>query len=172
MRRRVSQAWEELGYCAPALVNVEGAQARQEDRRELQERKEAAAAVPVRREVAKSVFARMHAVVDGAASAVALFGLCFLCGCADSISWTQRVVPTTDEERQKVAEHAERVLAGTPRTLSGHDQDWDDAIAQAHRDAVAVFCRPTMWELRHKGFPDAGCDFTGRWMYCTNVSPR
>lgn len=65
MRRRTSQAWEELGYGDPAAVNVEGAQARQEDRREFQERKAEAAAVPARREVAKSVFAWMHAVVDG-----------------------------------------------------------------------------------------------------------
>ncbi len=84
-----------------------------------------------------------------------------LCGCGDNERWIERRLPTTDEERKLCAEHVEKIISQVPRTLSGHDQDWDDAIAQAHYQATMMLCRPTLWQLKDG-------DFTGQWKYYTN----
>jgi hypothetical protein len=87
-----------------------------------------------------------------------LAAVCVGCGA----SWTERREPTTDAERKAVAEHVQKILAVTPSTLGGHDQDWDDAIAEAHRQARATLCRPTLWEWD-------GNNYTGRWKYSTEI---
>jgi len=87
-----------------------------------------------------------------------------LVGC-ERTTWVERHDPTTDVERKAVAEHAERILSATPKSLNGHDQDWDDAIAQAHRDAARYLCRPTLWEWYDGGLFKPGFGLTGRWKY-------
>lgn len=93
-----------------------------------------------------------------------------LTGCEPRYGWQERFQPTTDAERRAVAEHAERILAATPRELSGHDQDWDDAIAMAHSQACRAICRPTFWEW--KDTPGGSWQFTGRWRYAEQVQPE
>lgn len=73
-------------------------------------------------------------------------GLLLACGCADKTYWDLKYVPTTEEERAKVAEETEKILAATPSQLSGHDQDWDDAISEAKETAMETWCKPTLWE--------------------------
>lgn len=88
--------------------------------------------------------------------AVALAAM--LTGC--SPVYHERYIPTTPEERKAVAAEVEHILAATPRTLSGHDQDWDDAIAAAQRAAAQTHVRPTFWEWN--------CwtqSYTGKWFY-------
>ena len=92
-------------------------------------------------------------------------------GCAPRYGWQERIQPTTDAERKAVAEHAERILAATPRELSGHDQDWDDAIAMAHDQARKILCRPTYWEWKETRFGGA-FEFTGRWRYAEQAQPE
>lgn len=82
-----------------------------------------------------------------------------LAGCADRTYWAVRTVPTTDRERADVAEQVRLMMLATPRTLAGHDQDWDDAIRAATESACASLCRPTLWE--HSGYQV----WTGRWHY-------
>lgn len=77
----------------------------------------------------------------------------------DPLYWVMRYEPTTPDERRAVADHVAKILAATPRTLSGHDQDWDDAIKEATKSAKETLCRPTMWECRKYGAP------TGKWHY-------
>lgn len=83
-------------------------------------------------------------------------------GCAKTL-WVERCVPTTEAERKAITEHVEKILAATPRTLSGHDQDWDDAISEAHRQARQTVCPLTYWEYKANGFPEGGGEYTGRW---------
>ena len=73
-------------------------------------------------------------------------GLMAVCGCGKQTYWDMKHVPTTDSERAKVAEETERILAATPRNLSGHDQDWDDAIQEAKETAMETWCKPTLWK--------------------------
>lgn len=80
-----------------------------------------------------------------------------LSGCNDKY-WRLKYTPTTGDERKAVCEHAEKILAVTPRELAGHDQDWDDAIQAAHLTAREAICRPTLWEF--DGYLE-----TGRWKY-------
>lgn len=79
-----------------------------------------------------------------------------------AVTWSIYRVPTTDKERTAVAEMVQRIMSATPRTLSGHDQDWDDAIKAATKSATETLCRPTMWESR-------GGVRTGRWKYVEEV---
>lgn len=76
--------------------------------------------------------------------------------------WIERYEPTTQAERVAVLAHAEKILAATPHTLSGHDQDWDDAITEAHRQARRVVCVPTYWEI-------VETNATGRYRYAQEV---
>lgn len=78
--------------------------------------------------------------------------------------WRLRQVPTTDTERKAVAEHVEKIMAATPRSLGGNDQDWDDAIAAAQKSALETLCRPSLWELATDSY-FAAWDYTGRWKY-------
>lgn len=90
--------------------------------------------------------------------------LIFCSGCAPS--WILKYEPTTDAERKAVAAHVEGILSATPRTLSGHDQDWDDAIMAANRAACQALCRPTLWE--YQGDMNGG-QYTGRWKYAEEL---
>lgn len=89
-------------------------------------------------------------------------------GCSDKpfSQWVVRYEPTTDSERKAVAEQVAKILASTPRSLSGHDQDWDDAIAAATKSAKETLCRPTSWE--HLGYGN----YSGRWRYVDQPQPE
>jgi hypothetical protein len=100
---------------------------------------------------------------------VGVISLGLLAGCSRSPVWVERETPTTEQERKAVAEMIVKILAATPATLSGHDQDWDDAIAEARRTAGATLCRKTYWE-RAPVYPYQDVwDYTGRWRYAENV---
>lgn len=77
-------------------------------------------------------------------------------GCSNS--WVPQQKPETPEERKAVMEHETKILSNIPKTLAGHDQDWDDAIAMAHRVAVLTHCKTRLYEFK-TGFD---CNFTGR----------
>jgi hypothetical protein len=77
--------------------------------------------------------------------------------------WVARYTPTTDAERKAVAEHVERVMASTPRTLAGHDQDWDDALKMAYNQARQTLCRETLWERAY--IAEYTWEDTGHWRY-------
>ena len=94
-----------------------------------------------------------------------------LVGCGHR-EWILRHEPTTDAERKAITEHVEKILSATPKTLSGHDQDWDDAILAAHREAENTLCRPTMWEYINGGMFGPFSGFTGRWKYTEQVTNR
>jgi hypothetical protein len=100
-------------------------------------------------------------------SKLAALFVIFLAGCEDDkMYWSERHEPTTDVERQAVAEQVQKIMAATPRTLSGSDQDWDDAIDAATRSAKATCCRTTLWE--HVGFGN----WTGKWRYADTVNTQ
>ena len=95
-----------------------------------------------------------------------IFALCFVwCGCTEQVYWSVRNEPTTEAERVAVAEQVKKIMAATPRTMSGHDQDWDDAIAAATRSAKETLCRPTLWE--HLSYQR----WTGKWRYLDDGKP-
>lgn len=85
-------------------------------------------------------------------------------GCYPRAYWRESYEPMTDAERKAVAEHAEKILAATPRTLAGDDQDWDDAISEAHNQARRTVCRPVLREYRDY-------EPTGRWRYADEIAP-
>jgi hypothetical protein len=105
---------------------------------------------------------KMMVVIAGALVAVG-------CGSRDPV-WVERHVPTTDDERRAVAEMVEKVLAATPGSLGGHDQDWDDAIEEAKDSAMETLCRPTYWERAPIGFAAEMWDYTGRWRYASGTN--
>lgn len=76
-------------------------------------------------------------------------------GCSNKIRWIEERELVNDSARQAAAQHAEKILGATPTTLSGHDQDWDDAIAEAEKQARNLFARRMLreWEVRWDGFP-------------------
>jgi hypothetical protein len=89
-----------------------------------------------------------------------------LVGCEDEVSWHERTVPTTQAEHDAIAKHVETILStNLPKELSGDDQDLEDVIEAAHREARNSLCRPTMWEWRGEGGLSAKGGFTGRWRY-------
>lgn len=88
--------------------------------------------------------------------------LLLLSGCGESedkLHWTVRREPMTEAECRAVSDQVVRIMASTPKTLSGHDQDWDDAIKAATASAKETLCRPTLWESRNYG------RLTGKWRY-------
>jgi hypothetical protein len=85
-----------------------------------------------------------------------------LTACAPTINWHERKEPTTDEERKLILEHVAKLLSTTPQSLAGDDQDWEDAIAEAHRRAKEIACKTTYWEYID-GRP------TGRWRYAEEI---
>lgn len=75
---------------------------------------------------------------------IALLCLPLFMGCSNS--WVPQRKPETPEERKAVMEHETKILSNIPKTLAGHDQDWDDAIATAHRVAVETQCKTRLYE--------------------------
>lgn len=83
-----------------------------------------------------------------------------LCSCEDHSQetyWTLEHKPTTPEEHKAVAEQVRAIMAATPSSLAGNDQDWDDAINMATFSANHSICKPTLWERIGYG------RFTGKW---------
>jgi hypothetical protein len=94
------------------------------------------------------------------AKTVSLLCLCALlmgCSNSDNSSWHVRTVPTTPMEREAVARHEKELVAHGILILAGNDQDWDDAINQAHKAAMETCCAPTLWKCRDGRW-------TGDWM--------
>ncbi len=91
-----------------------------------------------------------------------MFGMLLLAGVLAGCGpqWLSKQRPETPEERQAVAKHEIQILSNIPQTLSGNDQDWDDAIAEAHRIAVKTWCKTRLYEF----IPDFnGGEYTGRY---------
>jgi hypothetical protein len=88
--------------------------------------------------------------------------LCSGCG----RQWVEHREPMNDDERTKIAAYVEKVMESTPKSLAGHDQDWDDAIKAAHYTATQIYCRPTFWEW--DGWSQ---NYTGRWRYMEEPKP-
>lgn len=86
------------------------------------------------------------------------------CGPPNEPVWVERCVPTTDQERKLIAEHAEKILSPPPANVQG-DPDWDDVVYAAHDEARKLYCRPTLWERWNGGGWDANWRDTGRWKY-------
>lgn len=92
-----------------------------------------------------------------------------LTGCGRRVVWNERYEPVSNEDRKQILDHAEKILAATPRSLAGDDQDWDDAIKEAHRQAKAIVCKPTFWEYDYPiGAYEVG-RYTGRWKYADQI---
>ncbi len=68
-----------------------------------------------------------------------------LSGCSET-RWIDTCEVTSIEQRQEIAKHVQAILRATPATLSGNDQDWDDAIRQAHSSATQLYCVPLQRE--------------------------
>lgn len=87
-----------------------------------------------------------------------------LCGCGGHYEWIEHRQPMTDEERCATAAHELAIIAHTPTTLSGNDQDWDDAIKAAHDVAQKTWCKPRLFEWYACGVIDPrSSGYTGRW---------
>ncbi len=100
---------------------------------------------------------------------IIIFLTLFLSGCLDRPTyWEIQYEPTTETERKAICEHVEKILSATPRELSGVDQDWDDAIAEAHKRARLTICRPTFWEYDPENYHRR----TGRWKYVSEEPTR
>ena len=79
-----------------------------------------------------------------------------LTGCGTA--WSPDRKPETPEERAAVDRMVLNILTNTPKTMSGHDQDWDDAILAAELVAKRTHCKTRLYELdRGSSSP------TGRW---------
>jgi len=72
-----------------------------------------------------------------------------LIGCESN--WYIRNLPETDSERKCVERVQLKLISNTPKSLAGHDQDWDDAINAAHRVAVDTCCKPRLYEFASGG---------------------
>jgi hypothetical protein len=79
-----------------------------------------------------------------------------LSGCGN----TERAeyIPMTPAERICVQQQQAYLLKSTPSTLSGHDQDWDDAVSAANRAARAACCELRL--IEYSVFTQAP---TGKW---------
>jgi uncharacterized lipoprotein YajG len=74
-----------------------------------------------------------------------IIALIMLTGCSNY--WTLEYIPVTEEERQAVAKLELEILATVKvQSLAGHDQDWDDTIQMAHREACKTMVKPRLWE--------------------------
>jgi hypothetical protein len=71
--------------------------------------------------------------------------LLFCVGCSQ---WVAEKRPETQEERLAVAKHEAEILSKIPQTLSGHDQDWDDVIAEVHKISVDTYCKTRLYEWK------------------------
>ena len=92
-------------------------------------------------------------------------------GCAPTPRWIESYEPTTDAERKAVAETVEKIISATPKTLSGDDQDWDDAISEATRSDKTIHCRKVMLEFNQPEFFGnwSKGGYTGRWKYADEL---
>jgi len=100
--------------------------------------------------------------------ALAIAAASILLASCDDIrtTWIERQIPTTDKERQAVAQHVEAIIPSMlPESLGGDDQDLEDIINEAHNEARKSFCRPTIWELN-------GNHYTGRWKYSEQITEK
>ena len=84
---------------------------------------------------------------------MALLSFLFI-GC-NSSNWHPQRKVETESERKCVMQEERALLRNVPRTLSGHDQDWDDAIKAAHEAAIQTCCATRIYEYRHR-FTDQG----------------
>ncbi len=75
-------------------------------------------------------------------------------GCTES-HWSPHRKIETKEERACVMKEERTLLRNVPRTLSGHDQDWDDAIKAAHEAAIDTCCATRLYEWE-SGFNGRG----------------
>jgi len=67
-----------------------------------------------------------------------------LIGCESK--WWPRNLPETDAERKCVEKVQNELIGKTPRSIAGHDQDWDDAIKAAHEVANQTCCKTRLYE--------------------------
>ena len=67
--------------------------------------------------------------------------------CIGCTKWVPDQKPETQEERECVERVQGDILSHTPLTLSGDDQDWDDAIVQAHNVAAKTCCKTRLYEF-------------------------
>ena len=84
------------------------------------------------------------------------------CSCSDEDGrkyWHVRYEPTTPEEQKAVAEQVKAIMVGTPTTLSGDTQNWQEAIEAATKSAKETLCKPTLWESYAFG------RWTGKWKH-------
>lgn len=65
--------------------------------------------------------------------------------------WVVEKRPETPEEREAVAREEKSILAHAPHSLSGHDQDWDDAIRAVHYMEVSTACKSRLYEKINRG---------------------
>ena len=72
-----------------------------------------------------------------------------LVGCGSN--WYIRNLPETDAERKCVADVQLKLIKNTPRSIAGHDQDWDDAIKAAHEVANQTCCKSRLYEFASGG---------------------
>ena len=106
-----------------------------------------------------------------------LLPLVALVGCVKPITqWghpTRYDAPLSLEQQRLIADHVQKILAATPRSLAGDDQDWDDAIEQAHREARSLYSPLVQFEYHRDGgfFLTTGSfTQTGRWRYVAQPS--
>ena len=94
-------------------------------------------------------------------------------GCSRrSYEWKAERKPETPEERAAVERETVAILAATPiQKLEGHDQDWDDAIATAHRCAIQTQCKTRLYEWLYIGFPEGRWEQTGRMSEVSDRRP-
>jgi formate dehydrogenase assembly factor FdhD len=78
----------------------------------------------------------------------------FLAGCG-TYNVTEHI-PQTQEERDCVIKVEQELMSRVPKTLSGHDQDWDDAIKAAHNAALNTCVQPVLVEYKSFGNEPTG----------------
>ncbi len=88
-------------------------------------------------------------------------------GCSSEVYWDTRKRCVTQEQVDKASSLAKDFLSSTPNTLSGDDQDYDDAVIAAKNTAIEIACPTVLVEYTktHMGYPRE----TGKWKYTTEV---
>ena len=86
-----------------------------------------------------------------------------LAGCKPS--WYPDRKVETDDERKAVSALESTLLSRIPSTLSGHDQDWDDAIQAAHSVSVETVCKTRQYEWQPEF---GGGHYTGKYREIDN----
>lgn len=63
-----------------------------------------------------------------------------LTGCEPRLYYRRESHLVTDAQRQAAAEFEQKAIADLRvSSVSGHDQDWDDVMAQIHKQAVELY---------------------------------